>query len=651
MSYCPTLSGNGVPQLIDSQVDKLFGYGNNAYNLSIEAMQSIRAAFDEKVKARGLNLNPPIPSADELIVITDYTMPDKPETTALTFTLPTPPPSPPVFTDIDIQPGTAPSFNGTDPVLAMPPRPNAFSASRPDDPGDIEIPDYPADPAITPPPVPSLRSYNLPSAPDIDVDPIMDEFRALYALRPSRPHLDVQDNYLVTIDQQYLLVGSRAKEFIDQCPALANLCPRLGELLAGGSTGIPADVEQAMRDRAFSAQDKIAQQNERQVNGDWLSRGFTLPSGVLDAKITVVRNQAWAEKTSLSRDIYIEAAKMEIDNLRFALQQGIILEGQYWDRFLKLYDACQAVAGALFDIQYKAVALRLEVYKAELAAWRDYAEFFKAWLQAELSRLEVYKAELESRKILGELNQQDVELYKAQLEGVNATVTIFAKRIDAANARLQGELSQLEVFKTRMQGYAVDATVNESEWKAYTSAIQGELGKAEFAKVATQAYAARVDAFKATEETKQAQGKLTLDSQRVRLEAWSKKVDEFNSLLQAETSRFESDAKRLGVLTNLFSAQVQGETARSEVETRRAGLYVQKYGIDTGITIEEAKLAQQEAIESARIAVQALGDIARTAAQLSAGSLSAINMTAGMSHQFNQSESVDCRTSYNIDAS
>lgn len=651
MANCKSYSDNGVPQLIDSQLGRVTNAGTIAFNLALDAMRSIDTTFQGKIAARQLNLNPPLPTADELIELSDFEMPEKPEADALKFTLPPTPPTPPTINAIDIKPGTAPTYSGVDPILVLPVRPSAMVATRPTDPADIKIPTYPVAPDTNIPPAPNIRSYLLPEVPDIDVDAIVAEFKALYAQRPKRPNVDLHDSFLTSLDQQYAVVGTRAREFIAQCPALANLCPRLGELLSGGSIGIPVNVEQAMRDRGFSALDQAALREEKKVLGDWASRGFTLPGGTLETKLAAVRDQAREDRVKLARDIYIETAKLEIENLRFAIERGIALEGQYQDFFLKLYGACQSIAAALFDVQYRAVTLKLEVYKVELAAWRDYAEFFKSWLQAELSKLEAYKLELEGKKLLGELNVQDIELYKAQLASLDTAVTIFAKEIDAANGRLQGELSVLEAFKIRMQGYAIDAGVTETEWKAYASAIQGETSKAEFAKAAAQAFAARVDAYKAGEDTKRAQGSFELEEQKLKLSRWTQQSEYFKDLLQGEIARVESETRMFGAKTGLFSAEIQGQTARSGVESTEAGLRLQKYGIDTNLEVEQARLALQEVLESSKIAVQALGDISRTASQLAAGAYSALNMSASMGANTSWSEQSSCEVRYTIDES
>jgi len=653
MASCPSFGGNNTSSLIEGQVDKLFGYGKNAYDTAMAALQSIENTYTGNFApiAQELNLEPIVADPELDLDLPDFVMPAKPNIELVSLEPPNPLSVPPGFSEVTIATSSVPDFTATLPTLSYPARPNALSAERPDDPAAIVQPTYPNDPSLIFPPVPELQDIILPTLPNIDVDAIVAEFRTLYDSKPEVPDVSLDNDFLTTLGQQYALVGDQAADFVAQCPALANLCPRLGELLSGGSIGMPVAVETAMRDRAFSAEDKTALQAERQATEDWLSRGFTLPAGVLDAKILVLRNQAWDKKAAINRDIWIESAKLEIENLRFAITQGIALEGQYWDHFLKLYDLCRTIAAALFDVQYKSVSLKLEVYKAELGAWQTYAEFFKTWLQAELSKLESYKLQLEGKKLLGDLNRQDVEIYKAQLDGVMAEVNVYKTRVDAANSRLQGELAKIEAYKAQVQAYSVNVGAYETEWKAYSQAIQGELGRVEVYKAQTQAFAARVDAYKSEVDAERTKGTFDLEVQKLRLEAWNRQAAYYSTQLQAEIARVEAETKIVASQTSLFSAEVQGETAKSEVAAREAGLRLQKKQIDANIMIEEARLALQEVLENSKIAVQAMGEIGRVAAQLSAGSLSALNMSASLGSSNSWGMSSECRVNYNIDES
>lgn len=653
MASCPSFGGNNTGSLIEGQVDKLFGYGKNAYDTAMDALRSIEHTYVSGFSPRSspLNLSGLGNNPDMEIDLPDFVMPVKPIADALTFTLPDAPPVPPGFEGVNLSVNQVPTFTASLPTLAYPVRPGALSVDRPAGPGALTQPVYPDDLNLALPPVPELRDLDLPEPPEIDVDGIVAEFRDLYSSKPEAPDVSLDNDFLTTLNQQYALVGDRAAEFVAQCPALANLCPRLGELLSGESIGIPVAVETAMRDRAFSAEDKTALQAERQATEDWLSRGFALPAGVLDAKIMVLRNQAWDKKAALNREIWIESAKLEIENLRFAITQGIALEGQYWERFLKLYDVCRTIAAALFDVQYKSVALKLEVYKTELTAWQTYAEFFKTWLQVELSKLEAYKIVLEGKKLLGELNRQDVEIYKAQLDGVMTEVNVYKTRVEAANSRLQGELAKVEIYKAQVQAYSANVGAYETEWKAYGQAIQGELGRVEVYKAQTQAFAARVDAYKSEVDAERTKGTFDLEVQKLRLETWTRQAAYYTTNLQAEIARVEAETKIFTSKTSLFSAEVQGETAKGDVAAKETGLRLQKTQISANVAMEEARLALQEVLETSKIAVQAMGEIGRVASQLSAGSLSALNMSASIGSSSSWDMKSGCSVNYNIDAS
>lgn len=652
MATCPSFSSGGVPQLIEGQIDKLFDYGHNAYQTAMEALHSIEAAFNNNIAAAGWNWPPVTTTAPtDYLDLPDFQRPVKPDDLTLAFTPPNNPPTPPSFTAIEwALTAEAPTFTLPDPVLTLPTRPGALTAVRPTDPEPEEMPTYPSEPVLTLPEVPTLRDLAIPDPPNVDVDAIVAELRTLYSARPEAPRMALDTDFLATLDQQYALVGNRASQFIAQCPALSLVCPRLGELLSGNSIGIPAAVEQGLRDRAFAAEDKTAGQAERQAIDDWLARGFTLPSGPLNAQITMLRTQAWDKKTTLNRDIWLESAKLEIENLRFALQQGIALEGQYWDHFLKLYDLSRTIAAELFDVQYKAVSAALDAYKSELTGWQTAAQFLQTWLQAELSKLQELRDKLEAQKLIGEMNRQDMDLYTARQNGVMTIVDLYKKQVDATNGRMQGILAKTDRFKTLLEAYAIEIGAHETEWKAYGQAMQGELGKATFYDAVSGAFANRVNAHKSVVETEKTKKDFDLSVQKLRFEAWMQEMEFFKTQLSAEVARIESETKVYVAKTGLFSDEVQSESAFSEVAAKEAGLRLQKLQIDANVEMEQARLALQEALETSRIAVQAMGEIGRVSSQLAAGTLSALNMSASMSSGNSFSQSSGCSVSYNIDA-
>ena len=94
--------------------------------------------------------------------------------------------------------------------------------------------------------------------------------------------------------------------------------------MAGG-TGLPPAVEDAL---FSSARERDSSETARAVQeavDTWAGRNFSMPPGMLAKSVSVVREQGRLKAAETNRDILIEAAKWEIENIRFAVQQGLAL--------------------------------------------------------------------------------------------------------------------------------------------------------------------------------------------------------------------------------------------------------------------------------------------------------------------------------------
>lgn len=647
---CPGLiTGPSAGSQIENHLSTVLNYGNESYNTALEAINSINALFAGSISSVGASAGSTRPS-DDVLELPDFVKPDLPEDPALVFQPPTDLPSPPDYADIDTGiVGNAPTFTASAPSINLPPQPDALSATPPADPAPIQYPEYPADPDIELPAVPTLYALNLPTLVEPDIETLLADLQTLRDEKPETPDVFLQENFLSDIDNQYSVTKSRLASYIGECPAFEKVCTNLSTLLSGESTGLPANVEQTLRDRAFQAQDRQSFQEERQVNDEFLSRGFTLPNAILLNRLDLVRQQTADRKQALNRDIFIQAAQWEIENLRFAIQQGIAYEGMYRDSWFRLYDLSRNIAAQTFEIQYRILEARINVYRAALEGWRQEFETFRIWLEAELANIEIYRQKLEAQRLIQGINQQEIDIYRARLQGVQSEVDVYRARIEAANSQLQGELAKIEVHKSQVQAYAAQVGAYEAEWRGYGEAVQGELGKTEIYKALVEAYAQRVNAYRTENEAKRINGEFQVDVYRLRLESYRTRLEKFQADLQGEVARIESGARIFGAKTQLYNSEVRAETASTGLASEEARLKLQRYVNDANIAVEEARLEIQNTLGTLQATVTALDGVARTGSQLAASAMSSLNMGASISESTSYGNSRGCSTTYSGD--
>jgi hypothetical protein len=483
---------------------------------------------------------------------------------------------------------TAPTrFSGDVPALAPRSEPT-LTAQSPGEMPLISIPSYPAAPPLSKPADP--QNYNIPlptlRIPDLSgIDALLD---SILNGKPDDPKLSLPANeYLDTFNSLRGTLGA------EQVPVLP-IEETLTWMLAGHSTGLPANVAALLRDRAFAAEDRQAFQAEATAQGEWLARGFTLPGGALTAQIERVRQQNRDKKAELNRDLWIEESKLEIENLRFAVTSGIQYQTALWDSQIKLWGICSELANKFSDVQIRVLEANLSLFKSKLDAWQTeasvYKDYINALLQAELGKLEITKTEADISRLFVEMNKQEVELYKARTDGIMAEVNLYKAQIDAANGQLQAETLKLEAFAKQVQVYVASVGAYEAEWRGYAAAVQADGAQVEAFKARVQAYGTDVDAYGKQVDAEKARvsaqievGQFALEAYKTDATVYSAQVDAYRSAVSAEQARVTGEVEIAKLPLEAYKAQSQVYAAQADAYGKRVQAASAKASAETEI--------------------------------------------------------------------
>lgn len=640
------MAWQSTKDIVQEQIEEFQVYADTAYNTTLDALREIADSYRSTIEDVGVS-NGGGGNADP-DAWADYEKPAPPESPVIVFSPPEAPGDPTAAADAEgladrvanrFAGITAPVFTDSPLPIRLPDPPSDAYPDAPSDPAPLNPPTYPAAPTLTNPTEPSLREITIPKSPEIDLDPITTLIEELRASKPVAPDLPVVPGIGELMDDGYRLANDKFLEFVGNCPALAKICPRLGELLSGHSTGLTAEVAQALRDRAFSAEYRQATQAEQEALTDWLARGFTLPGSALESKLATIRQLNRDKIAALNRDLWIEEAKMEIENLRFAIQQGIAYEGMLRDAWIKLYGIVMAMAQAEIDAALKTLDAALNLYRIKVEAWQTEFSTIKDQLQIELSKLEVFKAELEAQRLIGQLNQQDIELYKERWNALNIAVSLYKTQVDAANSILQGELAKLEYSAKQVQIYLAKITANESQWKSYGIAADAEKTKADLFESQSRAFSARVSSYATSIDAAKTISDTEVSALRLMLEAWQSQLEKYKAELQTELGRIDALVRASGVDTDIFKSEVMSETGYSDAIAKRLGYYLDVRRSNADIEIKNKDLVQSRELYLARLTQDSLDGIARIGAQLSGSAMSAMSIHSGISSSSGYSES------------
>lgn len=646
---CPTVTAVGTQTygIVESQLGTLLGYASNSYGAAVAAMQAMTDGASGGIAEAGIGIGAGAleETPGESL---DFTRPDDPELIEAEFDSPSVPESPDIDTSGFVLTVTAtpPVLTATPPTFVEATRPNKSPPIFEEDAPSLDIPEYPTAPDDAYPDLPILRNIELPVLLEPDLSNLQSELDALRARKPDVFTGSIDNTFLADISTQYTLNNQRLTDFVAACPAFSSLADRLTELLSGGSVGYSDAVSSALRNRAFSAIDRKAAEDESQARDEWLARGFTLPTGALESKIAKIRQSAVDQRAAANRDVFIEEAKQEIETLRFAVQQGITYQGLYQDSFFKLLDASVSIARQVFDVLTGVLSFALEKFKANLELWKTDSAVFRDWLQVELAALEVNKNRLEEARLIGTINQQDIDLYLSRLKIVDSKISLYSGKVSAANAVMQGQLSILEGYKTKVQAYSALMGGYEAEWKAYGQAMQGEAVKAQFYDSLVKSFSAEVDAYSQQVDTDKSIESFKLDTARLDLQIWESQMERFKGFLQRESSLSEANSKISENRLRLYSELVGAEKSVIDTDIRKQELALSAYGLDTSTSIKKLELAQTKVLETTKIVSSAQEAAARIAAQVASGALSAFNVGATISSSSGFTSSTGCNTTY-----
>ena len=518
------------------------------------------------------------------------------------------------------------------PALTAPLKPGAAPTFD-----SVEMPTYTAG-AL--PSVPTLEELQIPEAPTLDLDSF-DVTRPEFDL----PYEHIYENNLITDTGQ--LATSYLNDYLAFDSDSVAVRDRWATMLQGG-TGLPAAIEQALFDRGIGREEMSSEQAIRQAQGEWAARGFSLPGSTLLAREGEIRRANRTERGRINRELTIQLHEKEIENLRFTVEQGVRLEGQRFEAYVRVTDAARSVVSNSYEVARQLLSARIEVLNAHLQIYQTDVQALRERVQIELTRLEVFRTQLEAERVRGEINQQRVDIYEVQLRAVLANVDIYKAQIEGANGLVRAQIGEMELYKGRIDAYTAEWQGQKIQYDAYATKVGAEEVKSRIFNSQVSAYGERVRAF-GTEMDAQgtkvgaqnAYNESVTEQYRANVDAWQSKVSAQVEQVRTQVAEFQAEIQR-------YSVDVQGEQVRSDGFRSNAALTIERSRADVEAKlkavdqqIQQLQLAETLGSESLRAASQSYS-------QLAASALSAVNASASVSNSMTQSlgATSSCSESY-----
>lgn len=566
--------------------------------------------------------------------------------------------NPPVINPVfPTTPSAPPLLTSTPPTLQevvwqLPDLPAPFS-------GTLDIGSYLPDPFDASPPTlaygapPADFTEALPDAPGVNMNFTTPDLSVTLPAPPSLLALNVTPFSGVsfpTIDTTVPTLTLTPPSVVPYVPGslytsslLSAAQSALERFITVGGTALPPAIEQALWDRARdresrAAADAIADLDRME------SLGYSAPPGVWISARTRVATEMGYTFSTLSREIAIEQAKLEQQNVITALQNATQLEGQ-------LIQYRNAVEQRLFESVRYATEAGVQIYNAQVQAYAAYLDAYKtkaaiyeAQIRAELGKVEAYKAQMEAESVKAQINTALVEQFKAQITAALANVEVFKAEVAAIQTKAEIEKMKIEIFGEQVKAYGSKVNAYTAGVEGFRARIGAEAAKQDAFKSQVQAYAAQVEAGAKVVEAKIEEFKAKIDAKNAEWEG-------YKAASAGQAARAQAIASVNQSLAESYKAESMAVSSYNEVLTKQWQVSIDQAERIVEIGISAAKANAELYTTTRGLALEAAKVGAQVSAQIGAAALNSANWSWSESESNSVSDSTARSSSSSVSTS
>lgn len=599
----PTLNAT---QLVNSGWEYLRGEAGDLmlnaqlslYNLS-NAINSVSApviTYSAPVIETGTFIRPTAPTAPTISGVS-VTLPDTPSLTDVTLD---------ALTDAP----TAPDFSGL--VFSKPAAPTAAMPTRPADTDvslvEIVVPDAPA---YVIPGDPTLYTITIPDIPDLAI-PTFSGTRPTLTLEAPTEGL----NWAFTAYDQSTIETVKAT---------------LLQMVTSGQA-LPADVEQAIFDRARGREDALSLSAKQQAASALASSGLRQPAGMLQRTSERLEAQTRAASAGGSRDLSIEIARMNVQAVQFGLSQLGTLEVALMQDHIAaqglMLEGAKAAIGATIDIFNANVAL----HNAQWEGFKAEANVFESQIRALQAEADVMKTRIEGQKVIGDLNESLVRAYGEKVRSLSALADMHRAQVEAAKAQGEINVQRLEQVRLRLQAYQIDVDAWDKGWSGFEKQVNAEATGLRFHEAKANVYGQQVNAWRSLVEAQGTRANTQIAANGQRLDLFRAQLAGVATDVQAQSANVEAVARLFATQAALFSAEVQASAAESNAVNDSSRLRLDGSRLEWDTARSNAEIAANFALKRGDLALEGHRGAAQIWSQLASALLSGMNFGASMSY-------------------
>lgn len=495
--------------------------------------------------------------------------------------------------------------------------------------GPLNIPDSPQLRDLgDAPEAPVLADLVIPTAPDMQMPspPILEELNIPTFDHLVVPAFDIEDPEFAGTAIPAILAWAEPEyrpEVIDEVVA------QIRKLWEGGS-GIPAAVEDAMFQRAAEREGREIRKEIDSVDLEFSKRGFDMPSGIQAARTDALRKDLTILKLGLQRETTIQIAQWQVENVRFAVEQGIAAENVLVNIFENTANRMFEAYKFQIDGSLRIYDAQVSLYNAHIAKMQASTAVFEGKLKAELARIDVFKAEIDGEIARGQINDSRVRTYEAMIRTVTSTVEVFKARMQGASIESDIVKNRVDAYRASVAAFAERVKADKTRFEAYESQVRGESAKAGIIDAEAKAYSALI------------QGKIAsadidakfLDSV---VKGNSAKIEEFRGLIDLEKTAISSQLATIEASSKAYVADTQRFVALAQASGEKAklGVSAKEAEIRTNVAYYQAQVQayigkMELMIKKAQLALDGVKAAGQISSTLAAGAMAGVSVGASL---------------------
>lgn len=515
-------------------------------------------------------------------------------------------------------------FDANPPVLSFGDAPAPFSANVPDAPGINTQFEYP-DLTVNLPAPPSLLSISTSKFDGVTIPTLAEAVPTLNLVAPSIREYTPGAQYTSAL--------------------LTSLKNTLQDRIDNGGTGLKPEIEEAIwnrgRDREYRQMRDALADLERME-----TLGFAFPPGVyVDARVKIQTEMGY-NSANISREIMIEQAKLELQNVLKALDTATALEGN-------MLNYTNQVEQRLFESTRYATQAGVEIYNSQVRAYAAYVDAYKtkvaiyeAQIRGELAKVEAYKAEIDAEQAKAQINTALIAQYKTQADVALASIEVYKAQIAAIQTKAEIEKLKVQIFGEQVRAYGARVNAYTAGVEGFRATIQAEASKQDAFKSQVDAYTAQVNAAVRVSDAKIAEFKGRVDAKTAEWQA-------FTAQAEAEAARVRALSQSQTAEAEVYRSVVSGTASYNEVLTKQWQAAVEQKQRAAEIGVSAAKASSDLYLTTRGLALDAAKVGAQVSAQLGAAALNAVNWsnTTSNSSSYQSSLSQSINENYNYSAS